>query len=163
MNKENCQLKKQHKFLDIIYWIMVASVPFITACLSIGSISVGWLIFYLIFSVLLIGAIFRYFCTHCPHYTQDGKTLKCMFFWWMPKFFKPQPGSLSKIDKTVSILSPIVLAVLPVYWLLLQPAFLVIYLLSIGVLAATMRRYECSRCVYSQCPSNTAEKKSDIK
>ncbi len=162
MNQEDCELKKQHKFLDFLYWIMVASLPFITACLAIGSVSIGWLIFYLILSILLVAAIFRYFCTHCPHYTKNGKTLKCMFFWLMPKFFKPQPGPLSKIDKTVSILSSVVLALLPFYWLLLQPAFLIIYVLSIGVLAATMRRYECSRCVYSQCLSNNAKEASDM-
>lgn len=161
MNNQDCQLKSQHRFLDFLYWIMVASLPFITACLAIGSISIGWLIFYFILCILLVTAIFRYFCTHCPHYTQNGKTLKCMFFWWMPKFFKAQPGPLTKIDKTVSILSPVIIAFLPIYWLLLQPAFLIIYILSLSVLATTMKRYECSRCVYSQCPSNTAEKESN--
>jgi hypothetical protein len=37
---------------------------------------------------------------------------------------------------------------------LLQPGLLVIYLLSMGVLGLTLRRYECKRCVYFQCPSN---------
>ena len=28
------------------------------------------------------------------------------------------------------------------------------YILSIGVMGATLRRHECGRCIYFQCPAN---------
>ena len=99
----------------------------------------------------------KHFCAHCPHYTRDEATVKCMFFWGMPKFFKSRPGPLSPTDKTVSLAAPAVVGLFPLPWLLAEPGLLVIYLLSLVGFAMTVRRYECVRCVYSHCPSNMAD------
>ena len=147
-------LKTQHTFVDFLYWNLVVSVPFITACVAIIEESIAWLIVYIIACISMVMVIYRFYCIHCPHYYQSGKTLKCMFFWGMPKIFKAKSGSLSPLEKTVSVMTLLAIITLPIYWLLLRPGLLVIYLLSIGVLGLTLRRYECKRCVYFQCPSN---------
>ena len=159
MNHPETPLKTQHKFLDFLYWNLVVSVPFIAACVAIIEESIAWLIIYIIACISLVMVIYRFYCIHCPHYHQSGKTLKCMFFWWMPKFFKAKSGPLSPLEKTVSVITLLVIIMLPIYWLLLQPGLLVIYLLPIGVLGLTLRRYECKRCVYFQCPSNCVPEK----
>jgi len=159
MNHPETPLKTKHTFLDFLYWNMVVSVPFITACIAIVEESIAWLIIYIIVCILLVMVIYRFYCIHCPHYHQNTKTLKCMFFWWMPKFFKAKSGPLSPLEKTVSVITLLVIIMLPIYWLLLRPGLLVIYLLSVGVMGTTLRRYECKRCVYYQCPSNCVPKK----
>ena len=154
MTHPEIPLKTRHTFLDFLYWSLMVSVPFIAACVAIVEKSRVWLIIYIIACVSLVMVIYRFYCIHCPHYHQSDKTLKCMFFWWMPKFFKAKSGPLSLLEKTVSITVLFIILMLPIYWLLLRPGLLVIYLLSIGVLGLTLRRYECKRCVYFQCPSN---------
>jgi hypothetical protein len=159
MSHPETPLKTKHTFLDFLYWNMVVSVPFITACIAIVEESIAWLIIYIIVCILLVMVIYRFYCIHCPHYHQNTKTLKCMFFWWMPKFFKAKSGPLSLLEKTISVITLLVIIMLPIYWLLLRPGLLVIYLLSVGVMGATLRRYECKRCVYFQCPSNCVPEK----
>lgn len=154
MNHRETPLKTRHKFTDFLYWNLVVSVPFITACIAIVEKSIAWFIIYIIACISLVMVLFRFYCIHCPHYHQNDNTLKCMFFWWMPKFFKVESGPLSPIEKMVSLMTCLIIIMLPIYWLLQKPGLLMIYLLSIGVLGATLRRYECRRCVYFQCPSN---------
>jgi hypothetical protein len=154
MNPTETPLKTRHTLLDFLYWNIVASVPFLTACIAIVEKSIVWLIIYIIVCILLVMVLLRFYCIHCPHYHQNTKTLNCMFFWWMPKLFKAKSTPLSPLEITISIIVLLVIIMLPIYWLLLRPGLLVIYLLSMGVLGLTLRRYECKRCVYSQCPSN---------
>lgn len=154
MKQPETQLKTRHTFLDFLYWILVVSVPFLTACVAIAEKSMVWLVIYIIACISLVMVLLRFYCIHCPHYHQEGKTLKCMFFWWMPKFFKAKSTPLSLLEKLISLMTCLIIIMLPIYWLLLQPGLLVIYLLSIGVLGATLRRYECKRCIYFQCPAN---------
>jgi hypothetical protein len=154
MQLSEAPLKIRHTFLDFLYWSLMVSVPFIAACVAIVEKSIVWLILYIMACISLVMVIYRFYCIHCPHYHQSGKTLKCMFFWWMPKFFKAKSNPLSLLEKTMSITALLIIIVLPIYWLLLRSGLLVIYLLSIGILGVTLRRYECKRCVYFQCPSN---------
>ncbi len=158
MTHHKDQLKRNHTFLDFLYWNLVIAVPFFTACAAIARHSMVWLVGYIICCVLLAIVLLRFYCTHCPHYLRDGTKLKCMFFWAVPKRFKPKPDSLNIVDKVISAAVLIIIIFLPLYWLWLQPALLVIYLLSWGVAMATLRRYECHRCVYFECPSNCVPK-----
>ena len=114
MCETESRLKKRHKFLDFLYWNLVASVPLITACIAIGKISILGLILYLTAGLLLIIVLLKFYCTRCPHYTREGKRLKCIFFWGMPKFFAPRPGALSAGDKLVAFTANAGLLVFPI-------------------------------------------------
>ena len=152
-------IKTGHRFSDCIYWNLFILIPLITACVGIARQSVFWLIVYLLLSVVVFFVVvLKFFCTHCPHYIQGAKTTKCMFFWGVPKFFKAKSEPLKLFDKTVAVVVSLVITLLPLYWLSLQPGLLVIYFLSVIVLFTTLRRYECRRCIYSQCPSNCAKR-----
>lgn len=154
MKNPATQLKRRHEFLDYLYWNLLLSVPVITACIAILRNSILWFIFYAIACSALITSIYRFFCTHCPHYIRGHRTTKCMFLWGIPKFFKSRPEPLNLFEKTVSIMAPFVMIVLPLYWLIFQLDLLVIYLLSLGVLFSTIRRNECGRCIHFNCPVN---------
>jgi len=154
-------VKKQHRFTDFLYWNMFVALPIMTACTAIFKESPVWMVVYIIICIFLVAVIYRFYCTHCPHYVQGAKTTKCMFFWGMPKFFDSRPGPLSLFEKTMSFAAPVIIALIPLYWLILQPGLLAVYILSVAVLVATMRRNECSRCIYFHCPVNRVSE--DIK
>ena len=154
MNHSAHELKKQHRFVDFIYWNLVAAVPFVTACTAILEYSVAWFFTYLVAGLVFVVTIYKFYCIHCPHYNRPTGMLKCMFFWGVPKFFKPDPGPLSLLDKAMTFLAVAVIMLLPVYWLILQPGLMIIYILSIAAFFITVRRNECARCIYFNCPVN---------
>lgn len=148
-------LKEKHSFFDYTYWTLVLSVPLVTAAIAMYRASLAWFIVYLLVAAGVVLALMRVFCSHCPHYTTGSKTLRCMFFWGFPKFFRERPGELNLWEKGVAVAAAVVLLLLlPAPGLLGQPALLALYLLSLGVFLLSVRRYECGRCKYAECPLN---------
>jgi hypothetical protein len=156
MDKQKSPLRERYTFMDFLYYTALVIVPFFTAFYAISSQSRGWLIFYMALCVAAVAVIYRFYCSHCPHYTREGRTTQCMFFWGMPKFFKPRPGPLSFLDKALTFIAPAILVVFPFYWLFQKPGLLVIFVLSLIAFLATVRRNECRKCIYFDCPVNKA-------
>ena len=154
MSENQTLLKKKHTFKDFLYWNLFIAIPIVTACIAILKESVAWLIIYIVVSIFLFAVIYRFYCTHCPHYIQGGQSTTCMFFWGIPKLFDSRPGPLSLFEKFMTFAATIILIVFPFYWLISSPGLLVIYVLSMVALLTTIRRNECSRCVYFHCPVN---------
>ena len=155
---ERIQTKEMHGFSDWLFWTMMLAVPVATGLLAVFKHSTWWFVGYIAVIVAMIVALMRFFCTHCPHYLREEKTLKCMFFWGMPKYFDPRPGPYSLPETTATFAACIVLVGFPVYWLLFEPGLLIIYVLSYTVFGLSVKRNECWRCVHGHCPMNAAEK-----
>ena len=147
-------LKERHSFQDYLYWILMISVPVITACVALYRASVGLLILYVMMGIGLVLVIMRFFCSHCPHYRRDDQTLRCMFFWGVPKPFKKRDEPLSGLEKAVSLIAPAAVVLFPVPRLLEDTTLFLIYVLSLGGFLFTILRYECTRCTYKDCPAN---------
>jgi hypothetical protein len=154
MTMPHDHLRKRYTFSDFLYYTALAAVPFFTAFYAIFKQSTIWLALYILLCLLSITLIYRYYCTHCPHYTGEGKFTKCMFFPGMPKFFHPRPGPLGFLDKGIAFIASAIMIIFPLYWLFQQPGLLVIFLLSLIVFLVTIRRNECNRCIYFDCPVN---------
>ncbi len=157
MKRNETALKEHHQFQDFLYWNAVAAVPIVTACIALFRISIVCFFVYILICVAALLMLYKFFCTHCPHYIHGEISTKCMFFWGVPKMFPPRPGPLNFLEKSLSIVAPAVVVLFPLYWLIKTPGLLVIFVLSTTVLFATVRRYECHRCVYFECPSNCAQ------
>lgn len=147
-------LRERYTFIDFLYYIILLAVPAFTAFYAIANYSMSWLIFYLGLCLASGLVILRFYCTHCPHYTRESRTIRCMFMWGIPKFFASRPGYLSLLDKAVALLVPIILVVFPQYWLLQQPGLMLIFILSLIGFLSTVRKNECRRCIYFDCPVN---------
>lgn len=156
MTDINKWLKHNYSFSDFLFYTMALSVPLITAMVSISGKSIAALVVFMLLLVVSIPVVLRFFCSHCPHYCRDEKTLKCIFFWGLPKFFKQRPGPLSTMEKVCSIMGPALVILYPIYWLFQEPGLLLVYVLSIVVFGASIRRNECAHCIYTDCPANTA-------
>ena len=148
------QLKEKYTFADFLYYICLLAVPIITALMAIGRYSRGWTVLYVLVAVGMLALVLKYYCSRCPHYTREGKELNCIFFWKLPKFFAPRPGPLNSLDRLVAFGAPAVALLFPLPWLFKSPGLLIIYLLSLAGFAATVRRNECGRCIYFECPMN---------
>jgi hypothetical protein len=160
MAEFNPRMKTSYRFSDFLYWNLLLSVPLITASVGVYRYSVTGFICYILFGLLAVGLLYKFFCSHCPHYINADSTTKCMFFWGVPRFFPPQAGPMSFMDKTISTIGPLVLLLFPLIWLVYQPGLLIVYVLSWAAFFTSLRRFECSRCIHADCPVNTAAKYS---
>jgi hypothetical protein len=154
MNHPRKELKSRYRFSDFLFYICLLSVPLVTAVLAIVKNSVWWTIVFIGLGVGSAAIILRFYCTRCPHYTRDEKNLKCIFFWGFPKFFNKRPGKLGVSDKVITFSATMVLLMFPVYWLLMAPGLLIVYVLSLIGFGAAIYRNECNRCTYFECPAN---------
>jgi len=150
------QLKTKHGLYDCLYWCLFLAIPIVTACLAISRSSTLWMVAYILASILIFSVVvFKFFCTHCPHYLQGEKTVNCMFIRWVPKYFQPKPGPYSFVEYVIVAVALLVWVAFPVYWLYFYHGLLAIYLISLVVFVATMKRYECGRCIHFHCPANS--------
>jgi hypothetical protein len=79
-----------------------------------------------------------------------------MFFWNIPKFFTPKPKPLNSMDKLLVFAATVAILLFPLPWLFEEPGLLIVFLLSLAGFAASVRRNECHRCIYFECPMNQA-------
>ncbi|MFW6052795.1 MAG: hypothetical protein ACOC8I_02680 [Desulfosalsimonas sp.] len=155
MTQQDADLKKTYTFADYISWTLLTLIPVLTAIYGISRASLLWTLIYLIvMAICFAGIIYRFFCTHCPHYKNTGQSTKCIFLWKVPAYFAPRPGPLNFFDKFMVSAGFIIAVAFPVYWLLASPLLLIIYALSWAVLFIFLYRYECIRCIHKDCPMN---------
>ena len=155
MMARNSNLKTDFTFSDFLAWSLLALVPVLTAVYAISRVSIAWTVIYLIvLAVCFAGIVYRFFCTHCPHYKNSGRTTKCIFLWGVPAYFEPRPGPLGFFDKFMVFLGFLIAVAFPVYWLTASLLLLLIYAISWIAIAGFLYKYECIRCIHRDCPMN---------
>lgn len=157
-NINECLLKTKHKSTDCLYWYLLVLIPVIIAVSSILKSSIELLLIYLLVFILSQAVIFRFLCTHCPHYCNGSKRLKCMFLWNFPKLFKPRPGPWKLVDKIMILLATVLVCTFPIYWIWPDKLLFSLYIISGIIFIATLKKFECSRCIYFHCPNNNVSK-----
>ncbi|MFP4159477.1 MAG: hypothetical protein ACLFQ9_06920 [Desulfobacterales bacterium] len=159
MTQQGPELKTAYTFKDFLSWALLALVPVLTAIHAISRASLIWTAVYIVVLAGCLLVVHRFFCTHCPHYKNTGRTTKCIFLWNFPAVFEPKTGAAGFMEKSATALAGIVAVAFPVYWLLALPILLAVYLLAWAVLFIFLNRYECIRCIYRECPMNRADDK----
>jgi hypothetical protein len=154
MSQSEHRLKKNYSFKDFLFYISLTAVPVLTAWLAVARHSMEWAVFYILFAICMFALVLKFYCTRCPHYTRSGNHLKCLFVWGLPKLFAPRAGKPTKFDMAVAFGAFGAVIVFPIYWLLKEPGMLIVYGLSLGGVIAAVRRSECERCIYFECPAN---------
>jgi len=153
-NTQKLNLKQEHKYYDRVYCLLIEAPYRIIAIVSIGKDSLFWLGIYLIMFFILQFVILRFLCTHCPHYCKDSEKLYCMYLWNVKKIFRRRPGTPKSIDKNIVHMCYYLVYLFPVYWIWPDVLLLVVYFISILGFITTLGRYECTRCIYFDCPNN---------
>jgi hypothetical protein len=154
--------KRSHRPADFLYWNLMLSVPFLSACIAAAKSSPAVLAGYLVAAAGAGLLLYRFFCTRCPHYGgEDGKT-RCLFLWRIPAFFRSRRGPYTAVDLAVSAAAAAVLILVPATWLHEHPSLAVVYGLSTAAVVATLYRNECSRCIHRGCPANRTGTGTDM-
>ncbi len=154
-------VKSEYRLGDFLFYTCLLAVPVVTAAAAILRHSALWTIIFLVFSAGIALLLLRFFCTRCPHYARQGRTLRCIFFWGFPKVFTPRGGGYDNLDLAVTGLAAAALALFPLYWLLQEPGLFAIYLLSSAGFGAAIYRNECEQCLHLKCPMNRVQEFED--
>lgn len=121
-------------------------------CLFNGLLIIPWISAFLLYFGLIE---IRVMCSHCPHYAEQTKTLKCWANYGSPKIWKYRPYSMSPMEKSVFysglliFIYPSVIMIIPGEYILLS-----LYVLSILIGGYFMVRFMCKKCMNFMCPLN---------
>lgn len=147
-----------HTKQDLLDFFMIAGnifVPFF-AGMILGKHWYGLLSWF-----VLAVFFFGYFealilCRHCPHYNEEGKTLRCHANWGCPKIPEYDPRPMNRTEQIVWLISA---AVIMFYW---APFFIIAkqwIFLGWGITSSIVSVYlllrtSCNKCYMLSCPLN---------
>ena len=95
-------------------------------------------------------------CRHCPHYAEEGFTLKCHANWGLPKFPGFDPHPLNRLEKSAWLLYVAVLFLYYIPFFVVSQQWLLLAITTWAgfVWAWTVQRTQCNRCYNLSCPVN---------
>ncbi len=149
---------------DLIHFLLIVFPSFLLGGAGICHVN-GWMLIpWLILIIGYFGFIeIRVMCSHCPHYAEEGSSLKCWANYGSPKIWKYRPGPLTFLEKLIFFAGFILVWGYPLIFLIADFQFflLVVYLLTTAGFFMTLRMFLCSQCMNFACPLNTV--KSEIR
>lgn len=101
----------------------------------------------------------RVMCSHCPHYAEEGSSLKCWANYGSLKIWKYRPGPMTFWEKVLFLAGFAFVWGYPLFFLIsfFQWFLLIVYLLTIAGFFMTLRAFLCSQCMNFACPLNTVK------
>ena len=142
---------------ELVHFLVICMPTFLVGGAAV--LHAGWTPFLIWLAVVFgfFGLVeIRVMCSHCPHYAEEGKTLKCWANHGSPKLWKYRPGPMSTAETTVFFGGlvavwgyPLAFFVLGGLWLLLG-----LYLLLTAGFFMTLKMFLCTQCMNFACPLN---------
>jgi hypothetical protein len=161
---EGCEVgQKLHchfRARDLARFLLNALSPFLLATAGIVRVSGWWLAPWLIAALGYFGFLeIRVMCSHCPHYAEQGASLKCWANYGSPKLWKYRPGPMSRMETFWFFSGFVVILVYPLVFLLIgaQWFLLAMYVLTAAGAAVTLLTSFCSQCMNFACPLNRVD------
>jgi hypothetical protein len=145
---------------DLIHFLLIAFPSFLLGGAGIYHISGLMLIPWLILIIGYFGFVeIRVMCSHCPHYAEEGSTLKCWANYGSPKIWKYRPGPMTYWEKVIFFVGFALVWGYPFIFLMygFQLFLLSVYLLTVVGFFMTLRTFLCSQCINFACPMNTVK------
>jgi hypothetical protein len=148
----------QHTPRDLFDFAVLAIgyfIPFL-AGMALGDHWTGlivWLVLAAFFFVYLEALVL---CRHCPHYAEEGFTLRCHANYGLPKIPRFDPRPLNQAEKAIFLAYVSLLALYYVPFLVLSAQWLLLILTTWALLTWvwTLLRTQCTRCYHLSCPLN---------
>lgn len=159
---EGCEIQGKlmcvHTPRDLMdFWVLFMSyaIPFF-AGMIIGKFWLGLAAWFGLAALFFGYVEALVLCRHCPHYAEEGFTLKCHANWGLPKIpgFAPRP--LSKVEQVVWLVYVAVLFLWYVPFFVASQQWFLLGLTTWATFAAswTLQRTKCTRCYNLSCPVN---------
>ena len=114
----------------------------------------------LIWIALVIGYFgfieIRVMCSHCPHYAEEGRTLRCWANYGAPKPWRYRPGPMSKTENVVFFAGLVIVWTYPIPFFITGGLWTLLGLYAIvnAGFFLTLKRLFCTRCMNFACPLN---------
>jgi hypothetical protein len=126
-----------------------------------------WLIVWFVLALIFFLYLEQYIlCRHCPHYAEEGRTLRCHANWGLPKFPPFDPHPLKKWEKVVWIIyvALLFLYFVPFFIISSQWIFLIVCSVMTAISVILLLATRCNRCYVLSCPFNrvTADVKEGV-
>ncbi|MHC4549601.1 MAG: hypothetical protein ACYTEZ_12580 [Planctomycetota bacterium] len=156
MTCPDAALATKPTFGRFVYYKALTLIPVFTALVAIARYSRtwSWPLVYVGLCLLHAGIMYTIKCPHCAYYKMGGAKHRCFIWWGVPKVYAPRPGPEPRLVGIYAPIGMLVLTLFPVYWLRFQWELLLLYLWSVGVLAASITLNECTRCLHFDCAHN---------
>jgi len=158
---DNCTVGKtlhcHFTLRDLIHFLLIVSPSFLLGGAGIYHISGWWLIPWLIMIIGYFGFVeIRVMCSHCPHYAEEGSSLRCWANYGSPKLWKYRPGPMTFWEKVIFFFGFALVWGYPLFFLISHFQFflLIVYLLTVTSFFMTLRTFLCSQCINFACPLN---------
>ena len=142
---------------DLVHFYLISLPVFLVG--GAGILAVG-LLPLLVWIVIIVGFFniveIRVMCSHCPHYAEEGRTLRCWANYGSPKIWKYRPGPMSFMEKFVLIAGLVVVFGYPLVFFITGGTWYLmgLYLLLVAGFYISIQRSFCSRCMNLACPLN---------
>ena len=98
----------------------------------------------------------RVMCSHCPHYAEEGNTLRCWANYGSPKLWKYRPGPMNSLEKVVFFAGFALVWGYPVpFMFFASTTFLLFgYIVAVAAFFLLLKKFFCSQCINFACPLN---------
>ena len=142
---------------DLLHFYLISIPPFLLGGSGIYRQS-GWvLVIWICCLVAFFGFIeIRVMCSHCPHYAEAERSLRCWANYGAPKLWRYRPGPMSISEKIVFFGGfmviwgyPLLVMVVSVQWFLL-----LVYSMTTAGFFMTLMTHWCVQCMNFACPLN---------
>jgi len=142
---------------DLIHFLLIALPSFLIGGAGIYHSNKWMLIPWLIIIIGYFGLVeIRVMCSHCPHYAEEGKSLKCWANHGSLKIWKYRPGPMTFWEKFIFFSGFIIVWGFPLFYLILdlQLFLLLVYLITVAGFFMTLKTFLCTQCINFACPLN---------
>jgi hypothetical protein len=155
-NKLHCHFT----FRDLIHFLLIALPSFLIGGAGIYHSSKWMLIPWLFLIIGYFGFVeIRVMCSHCPHYAEEGNSLRCWANYGSPKIWEYRPGPMTFWEKVIFWVGLFIVWGFPLFFLIqgFQWFLLIVYALTVAGFFMTLKTFLCSQCINFACPLNTVE------
>jgi len=143
---------------DLIHFYLIVSPSFLLGGAGIYRVGGWWLTPWLIIIIGFFGFVeICVLCSHCPHYAEEGSSLKCWANYGSLKIWKYRPGPMTYLEKVIFFVGFALVWGYPLIFLIadFQLFLLMVYLLTVAGFFMTLRTFLCSQCMNFACPLNS--------
>ena len=158
---ENCpvsdRLHCHFAMRDLVHFLLIVFPGFLLGGYGIYNVSGQMLIPWLAIIVAYFGFVeIRVMCSHCPHYAEEGKSLKCWANYSSAKLWKYRPRPMTSREKVVFLGGFVLVWGFPIVFLAygLQLFLLLVYLVTVAGFFMTLKSFLCTQCINFACPLN---------
>ncbi|MFX1425384.1 MAG: hypothetical protein ACFFBE_02950 [Promethearchaeota archaeon] len=153
-----CHFHRKYLLSFVGFFLVFVVTTFIGMIISnYGWFIFGWIGFWLFFFEFWE---IRILCSHCPFYTEEGKTIHCIANYGSLKLWKYHPEPINLSEKIQLMIGFVILMGYPLIFLILgeQFIFLIIATIEIIVFFTFLVLKRCKKCLNFSCPFNRVKK-----